>query len=125
MNPTLGTCIDPNFWFSVIKISHFTFQAKTMEFENATIAKQRTELQLLISELKDRDRELNEMVLSHQRQIGAWDADRKKIMVLEERGTQYESEYKNEFDDYEIGYHRLHLFITVHTAQVVLSMLFK
>jgi hypothetical protein len=65
-----------------------------IDFENATIAKQRTELQLLISELKDRDRELNEMVLSHQRQIGGWDADKKKIMVLEERCVQYESEYK-------------------------------
>lgn len=63
-----------------------------MEFENSTIAKQRAELQLLIAELKDRDRELNEMVTSHRRQISAWDADRQKILNLEERNTVYESE---------------------------------
>ena len=55
------------------------------EFENATIQKQRQELQLLIAELRDRDRELNEMVSAHQKQLAAWDQDRKKVLRLEEK----------------------------------------
>jgi hypothetical protein len=43
------------------------------ELETKTIQKQRRELQLLIAELQDRDRELNKMVASHQKQLLAWD----------------------------------------------------
>lgn len=53
--------------------------------ENSTIQKQRQELHLLIAELKDRDKELNDMVAVHQRQLLAWEDDRQKILTLAER----------------------------------------
>ncbi|XP_065548550.1 coiled-coil domain-containing protein 62 isoform X2 [Lathamus discolor] len=53
--------------------------------ENSTIEKQRQELQLLIAELKDRDKELDDMVAVHQRQLLAWEDDRQKILTLAER----------------------------------------
>ncbi|XP_009820228.2 coiled-coil domain-containing protein 62 [Gavia stellata] len=53
--------------------------------ENSTVQKQRQELQLLIAELKDRDKELNDMVAVHQRQLLAWEDDRQKILTLAER----------------------------------------
>ncbi|KFV40616.1 Coiled-coil domain-containing protein 62, partial [Gavia stellata] len=51
----------------------------------STVQKQRQELQLLIAELKDRDKELNDMVAVHQRQLLAWEDDRQKILTLAER----------------------------------------
>ncbi|NXT44244.1 CCD62 protein, partial [Pelecanoides urinatrix] len=51
----------------------------------STIQKQRQELHLLIAELKDRDKELNDMVAVHQRQLLAWEDDRQKILTLAER----------------------------------------
>ncbi|NXF04169.1 CCD62 protein, partial [Smithornis capensis] len=49
------------------------------------IKKLRQELQLLNAELKDRDRELNDMVSVHQRLIQAWEGDRHRILTLAER----------------------------------------
>ncbi|XP_006894761.1 PREDICTED: coiled-coil domain-containing protein 62 [Elephantulus edwardii] len=60
--------------------------------EVSTIEKQRKELQLLIGELKDRDRELNDMVAVHQRQLLAWEEDRQKVLTLEERCSKLEGE---------------------------------
>ncbi|NXN50798.1 CCD62 protein, partial [Rynchops niger] len=51
----------------------------------STIQKQRQELQLLIAELKDRDKELNDMVAVHQRELLAWEDDRQKRLTLAER----------------------------------------
>ncbi|KAF1425078.1 Coiled-coil domain-containing protein 62, partial [Spheniscus magellanicus] len=51
----------------------------------STIQKQRQELQSLIAELKDRDKELNDMVAVHQRQLLAWEDDRQKVLTLAER----------------------------------------
>ncbi|XP_071491958.1 uncharacterized protein [Diadema antillarum] len=65
------------------------------DLENTTIQKQRRELQLLIHELQDRDRELNEMVASHQRQLLAWEQDRQKLLALETKCARYEGELKN------------------------------
>ncbi|XP_068937779.1 coiled-coil domain-containing protein 62 [Petaurus breviceps papuanus] len=62
------------------------------EIEAHTIEKQRKELQLLIGELRDRDRELSEMVLAHQRQLLAWEDDRQKVLTLEERCCKLENE---------------------------------
>ncbi|KAM9371586.1 coiled-coil domain-containing protein 62 [Phaethornis superciliosus] len=53
--------------------------------EDSTIQKQRKELHLLIAELKDRDKELDDMVAVHQRQLLAWEDDRQKILTLAER----------------------------------------
>ncbi|XP_028002947.1 coiled-coil domain-containing protein 62 isoform X2 [Eptesicus fuscus] len=62
------------------------------EVEISTIEKQRKELQLLIGELKDRDKELNEMVAVHQRQLLSWEEDRQKVLTLEERCSKLEGE---------------------------------
>ncbi|KAM4827555.1 coiled-coil domain-containing protein 62 isoform 6-T6 [Thomomys bottae] len=62
------------------------------EVENSTIEKQRKELQLLIGELKDRDKELNDMVAVHQRQLLSWEEDRQKVLTLEERCSKLEAE---------------------------------
>ncbi|XP_072839214.2 coiled-coil domain-containing protein 62 isoform X3 [Pogona vitticeps] len=67
-------------------------QNLTSELESATIQKQRKELQLLIAELKDRDKELNGMVAIHQRQLLAWEDDRQKILTLAERCSKLEDE---------------------------------
>eukprot|EP00057_Strongylocentrotus_purpuratus_P030215 XP_781020.3 PREDICTED: coiled-coil domain-containing protein 62 [Strongylocentrotus purpuratus] len=67
----------------------------TSDLENTTIQKQRQELQLLIRELQDRDRELNEMVASHQRQLLAWEQDRQKLLGLETKSARYEGELRN------------------------------
>ncbi|KFW05530.1 Coiled-coil domain-containing protein 62, partial [Eurypyga helias] len=48
----------------------------------STIQIQRQELQLLIAELKDRNRELNDVVAVHRRQLLAWEDDRQKILTL-------------------------------------------
>ncbi|XP_066465976.1 coiled-coil domain-containing protein 62 isoform X2 [Tiliqua scincoides] len=60
--------------------------------ESTTIQKQRRELQLLIAELKDRDKELNDMVVVHQRQLLAWEDDRQKILTLAERCSKLDNE---------------------------------
>ncbi|XP_047418714.1 coiled-coil domain-containing protein 62 isoform X4 [Sciurus carolinensis] len=62
------------------------------EVENSTIEKQRKELQVLIGELKDRDKELNDMVAVHQRQLLSWEEDRQKVLTLEERCSKLEGE---------------------------------
>ncbi|XP_062943247.1 coiled-coil domain-containing protein 62 isoform X1 [Cynocephalus volans] len=62
------------------------------EAEISTIEKQRKELQLLIGELKDRDKELNDMVAVHQRQLLSWEEDRQKVLTLEERCSKLEGE---------------------------------
>ena len=53
--------------------------------EASTIQKQRMELELLITELRDRDRELNEMVTSHQKQLMSWEMDRQIVLNLSQK----------------------------------------
>lgn len=60
--------------------------------ECATILRQRRELQLLIAELKDRDRELNTMAASHHKQLQAWEQDRQRVLTLEQRCTRLDGE---------------------------------
>ncbi|XP_024051935.1 coiled-coil domain-containing protein 62 isoform X1 [Terrapene carolina triunguis] len=67
-------------------------QNPSTDLESSTIQKQRKELQLLIAELKDRDKELNDMVAVHQRQLLAWEDDRQKILTLAERCSRLENE---------------------------------
>ncbi|XP_018608511.1 coiled-coil domain-containing protein 62 isoform X2 [Scleropages formosus] len=58
----------------------------------STVQRQRRELQLLLTELKDRDKELNDMVDAHKKQILAWEEDRQKILTLELKCSWQESE---------------------------------
>ncbi|XP_054551366.1 coiled-coil domain-containing protein 62 isoform X2 [Talpa occidentalis] len=62
------------------------------EAEISTIEKQRKELQLLVGELRERDKELNDMVAVHQRQLLSWEGDRQKVLTLEERCSKLEGE---------------------------------
>ncbi|XP_054852575.1 coiled-coil domain-containing protein 62 isoform X3 [Eublepharis macularius] len=84
-------------------------QKLSCEPESVTIQKQRKELQLLIAELKDRDKELNDMVAVHQRQLLAWDEDRQKILTLAERCNRMENEL-----------HKRHEMITTLTKRLKL-----
>lgn len=66
--------------------------AKLADFENQTIQKQRQELTSMIAELRDRDHELNEMVAAHQKQLAAWEQDRQKLLLVEEKCAKLERE---------------------------------
>uniref|UniRef100_A0A3B1KJ92 Coiled-coil domain containing 62 n=1 Tax=Astyanax mexicanus TaxID=7994 RepID=A0A3B1KJ92_ASTMX len=65
-----------------------------LEMEISTIEKQRTELQLLIAELKDRDQELNTMAAAHHSQLQAWEQDRQRVLTLEQRCGRLEDELR-------------------------------
>ncbi|XP_015499560.1 coiled-coil domain-containing protein 62 isoform X1 [Parus major] len=67
-------------------------QAFSPSHKNSIIRRQRQELKLLIAELKDRDRELNDMVAVHERHIQAWEDDRQRILSLAERCSLLTSE---------------------------------
>ncbi|KAM3874239.1 coiled-coil domain-containing protein 62 [Diretmus argenteus] len=62
------------------------------DMEGATIQRQRRELQLLIVELKDRERELNTMTTSHHKQLQAWEQDRQRVLALEQRCARLDDE---------------------------------
>ncbi|KAB5543366.1 hypothetical protein PHYPO_G00078240 [Pangasianodon hypophthalmus] len=67
-------------------------QTQARDLEITTIQKQRTELQLLIAELKDREQELNSMAAAHHRQLQAWEQDRQRVLTLEQRCARLEDE---------------------------------
>ncbi|XP_054248888.1 coiled-coil domain-containing protein 62 [Indicator indicator] len=69
-------------------------QKLSSNFENSTIQQQRQEIQLLTAELKDRDKELSDMVAVHRKQILAWERDRQKILTLAERCNLLNNELK-------------------------------
>ncbi|CAJ1070073.1 coiled-coil domain-containing protein 62 isoform X1 [Xyrichtys novacula] len=58
----------------------------------STIQRQRRELQLLMAELKDRDRELNATAASHRKQLHAWEHDRQRALTLEQRCARLDDE---------------------------------
>ncbi|XP_073334218.1 coiled-coil domain-containing protein 62 isoform X2 [Pagrus major] len=62
------------------------------DLSGSTIQKQRRELQLLMAELKDRDRELNTMAASHHKQLHAWEQDRQRVLTLEHRCARLDEE---------------------------------
>ncbi|XP_020912025.1 uncharacterized protein LOC110249786 isoform X2 [Exaiptasia diaphana] len=77
------------------------------DVDTDTIQRQRRELQLLIGELKDRDRELTDMVQAHQKQIVAWEEDRQRVLTLEKRCSRLESEVKNKTEQIKASQARL------------------
>uniref|UniRef100_A0A8C7E7I4 Coiled-coil domain containing 62 n=1 Tax=Naja naja TaxID=35670 RepID=A0A8C7E7I4_NAJNA len=68
------------------------FQNLASRSESDIVEKLKKELQLVLAELKDRDKELNSMVAVHQRQFLAWEGDRQRILTLEERSSRLENE---------------------------------
>ncbi|XP_047425015.1 coiled-coil domain-containing protein 62 [Mugil cephalus] len=67
-------------------------QFPVSDLSSSTIQRQRRELQLLMSELKDRERELNAMAAAHQKQHQAWEQDRHRTLTLEQRCSRLDDE---------------------------------
>ncbi|XP_056260245.1 coiled-coil domain-containing protein 62 isoform X2 [Seriola aureovittata] len=68
------------------------------DVSGSTIQRQRRELQLLMAELKDRDRELNTMSTSHHKQLHAWEQDRQRVLTLEQRCTRLDDELQKRYE---------------------------
>ncbi|XP_023255447.1 coiled-coil domain-containing protein 62 [Seriola lalandi dorsalis] len=68
------------------------------DVSGSTIQRQRRELQLLMAELKDRDRELNTMSASHHKQLHAWEQDRQRVLTLEQRCTRLDDELQKRYE---------------------------
>uniref|UniRef100_UPI0037E7F6D8 coiled-coil domain-containing protein 62 n=1 Tax=Semicossyphus pulcher TaxID=241346 RepID=UPI0037E7F6D8 len=62
------------------------------DLSGSTIQRQRRELQLLMAELKDRERELNTMAAAHRKQLHAWEQDRQRVLSLEQRCARLDDE---------------------------------
>ncbi|XP_041826406.1 coiled-coil domain-containing protein 62 isoform X3 [Melanotaenia boesemani] len=62
------------------------------DLSGSTIRRQRRELQLLMAELKDRERELNAMAASHYKQHQAWVEDRQRVLMLGQKCARLEEE---------------------------------
>ncbi|XP_033747661.1 protein lava lamp-like [Pecten maximus] len=62
------------------------------DLEGTTMKRQRQEIQLLVAELQDRDRELNDMMAAHQQQLLSWEQDRQRILLLEQKCARYDGE---------------------------------
>ncbi|XP_060917315.1 coiled-coil domain-containing protein 62 isoform X1 [Labrus mixtus] len=62
------------------------------DLSSSTIQRQRRELQLLMAELKDRDRELNTTAASHRKQLQAWEQDRQMMLTLKQRCARLDDE---------------------------------
>lgn len=56
--------------------------------DESILSEQHKEIDNLMSELKDRDTELNDMMDSHQKQKAVWEKDRKKATKLESENNK-------------------------------------
>ncbi|KAK7895498.1 hypothetical protein WMY93_020823 [Mugilogobius chulae] len=63
-----------------------------------TIQKLKKELQLLVTELKDRDKELNTMAAAHRQEIQAWEKTRQKLLKMERQCACLEDELQKRND---------------------------
>ncbi|XP_062566329.1 uncharacterized protein LOC134228665 [Saccostrea cucullata] len=75
--------------------SHSKSLTTCRENQNTTVYKQRNEIQLLVTELQDRDRELNDMMMAHQQQLIAWEQDRHRILTLEQKLAKAQDEVQH------------------------------
>ncbi|XP_066917966.1 coiled-coil domain-containing protein 62-like [Clytia hemisphaerica] len=80
---------------------------KLSDVDSSTVLRQRHELQLMIAELKDRDRELNELVSSHHQQLVAWELDRQRLITVEKQMSKFKSELKKRHSQCKILKDRL------------------
>lgn len=67
---------------------------KLAEMDSTTIMRQRKELQLMIAELKERDKELNELVQSHHKQLVSWEVDRERMAGIVKQFDKVKTEYR-------------------------------
>ncbi|KAI1881967.1 hypothetical protein AGOR_G00245640 [Albula goreensis] len=89
---TSATSLDP--WHSTPTKKATTAAGSVLE--GGMVQKQRRELQLLMAELKDRDRELNDMVAAHTKQLQGWEKDRQRVLRLEQRNARLEGELQKQ-----------------------------
>ncbi|KAF7217780.1 coiled-coil domain-containing protein 62 isoform X4 [Nothobranchius furzeri] len=78
---------------SVCRSSQST-ELPVKDLSSSTVQRQRRELQLLMVELKDREMELNAMAASHHQQHQAWEQDRQRALVLEQRCARLDEELR-------------------------------
>ncbi|XP_072227463.1 coiled-coil domain-containing protein 62 [Leuresthes tenuis] len=99
-NPTKqwgrGTAIIPGEPCSPHTVQETEFPVK--DLSGSTIQRQRRELQLLVTELKDREKELNAMAASHHRQHRAWEQDRQRVLTLEQMCVRLDEELQKRND---------------------------
>ena len=76
----------------IFSISISKYQSTAAHIEQDVINKQRQEIHLLMEELGTRDRELNDLVKSHQSQVKAWEKDRERLSDLQQRLHQYQGQ---------------------------------
>lgn len=88
-NNNVHSTDDPNHFSMPNKIKG---QSTAAHIEQDVINKQRREIHLLMEELGTRDRELNDLVRSHQSQVQAWEKDRERLSDLQQRLYQYQDE---------------------------------
>ncbi|GAA6223597.1 coiled-coil domain-containing protein 62 [Lates japonicus] len=62
------------------------------DLSSSTIRRQRRELQQMMAELKERDRELNAMASSHHKQLHAWEQNRQRVLASEQRCARLDDE---------------------------------
>uniref|UniRef100_A0A1A8EN25 Huntingtin interacting protein 1 related n=2 Tax=Nothobranchius korthausae TaxID=1143690 RepID=A0A1A8EN25_9TELE len=78
---------------SVCRSSQST-ELPVKDLSSSTVQRQRRELQLLMVELKDREVELNTMAASQDQQHQAWEQDRQRALVLEQRCARLDEELR-------------------------------
>ena len=106
----------PNATFSADVKSASPFKATTSplatkfsDVDSSTVQRQRRELQLMINELKDRDRELNEMVHSHHKQLVSWEMDRQRVLLLEKQNVKLKNAAKKRHEHCKLLKNKLKL----------------
>lgn len=62
------------------------------DLTGSTVQRQRRELQLLMAELKDREKELTTMSASQHKHLLAWEQDRQRMLTLEQRCARLNGE---------------------------------
>ncbi|KAM4528134.1 coiled-coil domain-containing protein 62 [Odontesthes bonariensis] len=73
-------------------------ESPVKDLSASTIQRQRRELQLLVTELKDREGELNAMAASHHKQHQAWEQDRQRVLTLEQMCARLDEELQKRND---------------------------
>lgn len=91
----LNLCLSKIFWrLSLLCVSS---KCPVNDLNGSTVQRQRRELQLLMAELQDREKELNTMSASQHKQLLAWEQDRHRMLALEQRCARLNGEDADNF----------------------------
>jgi len=89
------------------KLNTVSVSKQLNNVDNDTVQRQRRELQLMIQELKERDKELNDLVHSHHQQLVSWESDRLRLQNVEKQLNRYKTEYRKRHEQCKILKERL------------------